>query len=281
MLYEYTHATVNEPQLVAMGENMRPLLLAISAIALFFAGPLHSASIMPAFDNTLPAGWDIDRYDPDFFGYAGPFQGRNNVLEIRIDESDNQANRPPGFSSSFYNTQGRQYGIDHTTAGAGSILSADLWIPSSWSDELTYGTRRTDMWGIMTDGSSVVDYPIIGFTNEGNTPRFRIWDATSWVDLLVLPVYDTWNSFAMLFTGTSFEYYVNQQLVYIDQTTAGALGYQGIIMQGSVYDQGRGNYQIYWSNSLPQNDQVPEPGTITLMLIGLGMLLGRRKLRGV
>ena len=82
----------------------------------------QAAPIMPDF-STVPAGWTTDRYAPNSFANVGTYQGRNDVLGIGISSADSLPNRPAGFQSSFYNTQGKAHAA---AGGAGSVLSADL-----------------------------------------------------------------------------------------------------------------------------------------------------------
>ena len=72
------------------------------------------------------------RYAPNSFSDVGTYQGRSDVLGIGISSAQSSANRG-GQSSTFYNTQG--YGEPVLFApGAGSVLSADLYISSSMAD---------------------------------------------------------------------------------------------------------------------------------------------------
>ncbi|WP_027192610.1 PEP-CTERM sorting domain-containing protein [Fundidesulfovibrio putealis] len=238
-------------------------------------------SIMPDFAD-VPNGWVTDRYQPNTFANIGTFQGRDNVLEIGINRAQGISARPGAYQSMFYNTQGMNYAL---TGGIGSVLSADLWIEESWADA-SKGTVRSDMWGVMTDGSAVSGYPIIGFTNYGGAARYRVYDgdvAGGWVDLATSVSYDDWTSFAILFTGTSFEFSINGSLVYTDTTIANTIGFSAAIMQAyNFFDPALGslvanNYEARWSNT-PAPTATPEPGTMILMGVGvLGAVFMRRR----
>ncbi len=247
-----------------------------------FGASLPGASIiMPDFADA-PAGWTVDRYAPDSFADIGTFEGREDVLGITISTDDGLSSRPAAYQSTFYNTQGMQYVL---TGGAGSLLSAALYIPSAWTDpsDPGYGSYRTDMWGVMTDGSSVTDYPIIGFTNYGGAPRYRIWEENldDWVDLDTPVQANSWTDFGILFTGTSYIYLINGTPVYTDTTVNGSTAFSAMIMQAynfagdpSISGAQARNYTAFWSNAA-----VPEPGCWAMFAGGLGLLVFRRRRR--
>jgi hypothetical protein len=243
--------------------------LVLIALGFVMTSALARADLMPSFAD-VPTGWTTDRYEPTSFANVGTFQGRSDVLGIRITSAGDFANRGSGYQTTFYNTQGRQ----HVAIGlAGSFISADLFIPQEWSNPAN-GNVRTDMWGVMTDGSAVSDYPIIGFTNYGGPARLRVWDDTGWVDLETPVAYDAWTSFTIAFTGTSYKYSINGNNVFTDATINGTTGFSNVIMQGynfadpSISNTVLKDYTAHWSNTV----SVPEPGFYSSVLsLGMGM----------
>jgi hypothetical protein len=249
-------------------------IIRLVAVAAFAVPAVASAiELMPDYSG-LPAGWVTDRYEPASFSNVGVFQGRNDVLGIAISDAQSLANRPAGYQSAFYNTQGRQHAV---SGGVGSTLSADLWIDASWEDAAN-GSVRTDMWGIMTDGAAVSEYPIIGFTNYGGSARLRFWDSEvpgAWVDLATPINYGAWNAFSIEFTGLSLVYSVNGAVVGTDNTVNGSTGFTAVIMQAYNFgDPGITgatlvDYTAHWSNAQPGN--VPD-GAATAGLLGFALL---------
>jgi hypothetical protein len=235
---------------------------------------VNAAEVMPDFSG-VPTGWTVDRYDPTSFTNVGTYQGRADVLGIEITSAGDSVNRG-AQSGSFYNTQGRQYAL---SSGVGSVLSADLFIPSLWSDA-SLGSVRTDMWGIMMDNAAAVSaYPIIGFTNYGGAARLRVYDgdllggAGDWVDLGNAIAYDAWTSLSIELTASSFIYSVNGTTVYTDNTTGGSTSFDATIMQAYNFAdpaiQGATpiDYTAHWSN---KGQSVPDGGT-TLVLLGCAL----------
>lgn len=258
--------------------------LRLSLLAAFaFVTSLHGTSIiMPDFAD-VPTGWVVDRYGPQSFSNVGTYQGLDNVLGIQITSAEGYTARPAGYQDTFYNTQGRQYAV---SGGADTALAAALFIPSAWSDP-SNGSVRTDMWGVMTDGASITGYPIIGFTNYGGSPRYRVWDDTGgvWDDLPTPVTYDAWTAFGIIFTGSSYVYTIDGSPVLTDTLINGSTGFSATIMQAynfygdpSIEGANPVDYTAYWSNSTL--DPTPEPGTWGLLSGGLivtGLLFRRRE----
>lgn len=251
------------------------------ALLLSLAGPLAAVELMPNFAN-VPTGWTTDRYEPASFSNVGIYQGRGDVLGIAISEAEGFGNRG-GQNSTFYNTQGRKHLI---TGGAGDSLSADLFIESAWATEAN-GTIRTDMWGTMDDGTNITAYPIIGFTNLGDTARFRVWDGDTadWVNLAATVQFGEWNSLSMMLDGSDFVFSVNGAVAYTDTTTGGTTAYREVIMQAYNFfgadpafnglDVNPVAYTAHWANVGAA--AVPAPGTLVLAAAGLLAFGARRR----
>jgi hypothetical protein len=245
--------------------------------ALLAAASLHAGEIMPSFAGA-PAGWSVDRYAPAGFADVDTFQGQPDVLAITIDASGNLANRPAPYRSTFYNTQGEGHPISGTF---GDMISAALYIPSTWSDPSDFGNVRTDLWGVMTNGTPTpTNYPIVGFTNYGGAPRYRVWDDTAgvWIDLDIPVLYDQWTGFGIALTANSIVYSINGSDVWTLTNIGTTNAFSEVIMQAYNFaDPSRTNtnpqpYTADWSST------APEPGPAVLVLGG-GLLVAVGKLR--
>src|ERR1017187_2285686 len=259
---------------------MKRLLLLLTV---GFAGGIAAhADLMPSFVN-VPTGWTTDRYAPASFANVGTYQGRSDVLGIGISSADALALRPAGYNNYFYNTQGKSYVI---SGGAGSSISADLYIQSGW-DNGANGNVRSDMWGVINDPSAPsLQYPIIGFTNYGGAARYQVWDETiGWVALATPVCYGGWAMCSIEYTGASYQFFINGIDVYSD-TAIGTTttGFGAVIMQaynfgdpGTVPGANAADYTAHWSNPSDTSAAVPEPSS--WLLLGSAALLVSRKIR--
>jgi hypothetical protein len=182
-----------------------------------------------------PGAWYVDRYAPN--GFVSASLGGNNRLKHSILQTDTQV-------SAFYNTQGRKYDIDGSTA-----MSIDLYVPMDWA---TSGRRMAGFWGTAVNGANVITgYPIIEFTSDGGVPRFRVWNSTgsgSWVDL-GLPTgfaYDQWYTLEMaLLSNGDFMYSVGDLSLTVPGLSTVSIS--NVILQGYNHTPGL-TYDIYWDN---------------------------------
>ena len=258
--------------------------MALAVVSIVSAQTANAAPIVPSFVGA-PAGWTVDRYQPNKFEDVGTVNGRDNVIEIGISDVQGATTRG-GQSGSFYNTQGMKHGV---SGGAGSVIAADLWVDPMWNPNSTSQqgpTVRTDLWGLLGAEPGDAAYPIIGYTNLGNLGgRFQAWDADfGWVTLGGAVNYGAWNSLSITYTGTAFEFRVNGNLEFTDNTVnANPMQFSDVFLQAynyhgaNVVDANAQNYSAYWANA--QQD-VPEPMSMTLLGLGLiGAGIARRRQR--
>jgi hypothetical protein len=211
----------------------------------------------PLSPTQAPGVFYTDRYPPFLFE-SSFFDGDFRLLH-QINVADSAANRPPAFSSGFYDTQGRKFDIN---SGVGSSVSIDLFIGSDWGTN----PRRADLWLTTFDSlNDISGFPILGFANTDGVPAgdtFRVFVQDTdqnpsngftpgWVNL-GLPggfAYGKWYTLRVTLTGASYFFEVidggTTVLSYTDAITFGSVLIGNTIIQafnfGSTYD-------VYWDN---------------------------------
>jgi hypothetical protein len=222
--------------------------------------------------SQAPGVWYTDRYAPA--GFASPvfFDGDNRLLHS-ISAADGADNRPGSFSGAFYNTQGRKYDLEAATVK----MSIDLYIPADWA---TTGARMAGFWGTAVDATDAVSaYPIVEFTSDAATPRFRAWEANgTWIDM-GLPsgfAYDSWQTLeiAKLASG-EFKYTVGDLTATTTMMGPASVEIANVILQGHNSQAGV-SYDIHWDNL--STSLVPEPASLAMVGSGLlGLIAVRRR----
>ena len=240
---------------------------------LFGASTAFAVGFTDSFGGPgINPGWITDRYEPAGFSSVG---GR---LEIDISDADSAANRPAGYSSIFYNTQGRQR----------EALVSGLWTLSGeievGSDVTGNNLRRADLWGRTGAVGTETDaeYFILGYRNFDPLDPFnsssasigsawRVWDGDTvngWVDIGT-SVTAGWHDVSISYTGSSILYQLDGVPVYTD-TTLGTLTADFTTAYAQAYNFDAGDYTARFDNI---NVSVPEAGaTSPLLATGLGFI---------
>ena len=249
----------------------------------------------PALSPTqAPDTWYTDRYAPAEFksisdptGEAALTGGKVLLHGIRV--ADGADNRPGGYASSFYNTQGRKY--DTIANSVGTYWSADLYVPTDWQ---TSDRRMAGLWATTMDPNDQISgYPIVEFASDSSNPRFQFYTQDvnqdpndgfqpGFVDL-GLPTdfdYGEWYRLTVLLTATDYQATVQAVtgsstdiVSYSDQITFGSVRAANIILQGHNTQTGV-SYDIYWDNV---TTAIPLPMALPAGLAALGALSIRRR----
>ena len=198
--------------------------------------------------SQAPGIWYTDRYAPDSF-YV---DGNDSILVHLIDAADGTSNRPGSYSSAFYDTQGRKYDLENTTA----MLSIDLYVPAAWAST---GRRMAGMWGTVFDSANAISgYPIIEFVSDNADPRFRLYDNGVWLDM-DLPCdfqYDEWHTLRIeILPAGEFRFSVDDLRMVSTNFGTGHSYFGNIILQGHNNAAGV-TYEINWDNFI--NGSGPE-----------------------
>lgn len=223
--------------------------------------------------SQAPGVWYTDRYAPAGFSSPDFFDGDNRLLHS-ISAADSADSRPGAYSSAFYNTQGRKYDLEAATVK----MSIDLYIPAAWA---TTGARMAGFWGTAVDAlNAVTAYPIVEFTSDTATPRFRAWDNGVWADM-GLPTgfaYDAWQTLGIeSLPSGEFKYTVGDLTMTAGVGALGSVEIDNVILQGHNSQAGV-TYDIHWDNL--STSVVPEPASLALLSLGsLGLFVVRRRQR--
>jgi hypothetical protein len=225
--------------------------LAASAVPAFAMSPVYftdkmdSAPVLSAAQ--APNAWYVDRFAPASFE-STTFDGQPR-LRVGISTNDSAANRPLGFDSTFYNTQGRKFDINTPVE---SYIAGDLYVAADWATH----NRRSDLWATTFDATPTdppAGYPIFGFVHNNSAAPdqngFRVFDQTNGWTMVPLPAgfaYGTWHNLRIELHADSFKYYLDNQLVYTDPVTGGSTTFGNMMVQ--AYNFGDEDYSAYWDN---------------------------------
>ena len=255
--------------------------------ALAFAALPFSAlaQFVDTFSMIDPA-WVPNRFAPA--GFTSVFFNGDDRLQLTIDQTGSTGNRPFGFDSAFYNTQGMQRSAD--IAGLWS-LSAQVYVSSAFNTT-TGSLVASELWGHSGTTPAGGAYLILGFTNASPTDalnlaaadrsfRFQAFDSNTgnWFDLGVPSgfIFDTWHTLTGTSTGSAFEYRIDGALVLSNPTSAGNDLLSGMIQGINFGDSA--SYSVYWDNAIASASAIPEPATNAFIaaLGALGLAVWRRR----
>jgi hypothetical protein len=230
----------------------------IAVLAACFVVAPTFAQLTEAFDS-IDAGRVTDRYEPN--GFTSAFFDGDNRLKLGICTADAVNNRPSGFSSTFYNSQGRKRALGDI--GGNWRVSIDMYISAAM---LTRTTRwEGDLWVRDNNpGESQAFYPSMwigrydanDFISGTNLKTY--FGAFDGADASLIEVEQTsltagWNTMTIAYNGTSFEHYFNGNLFYTSQpgsvspfNAAGTVFVQGVNFSNSTINGD--SYSLYFDN---------------------------------
>lgn len=195
--------------------------------------------------------WSIDRFKPELGKTPVEFVSQSTAPDATTNTLKHSITSNNGYpaGNNFYNTQGRRIAV-HPSSLETEI---DLFVPSDWA---TTGRRMAGFWGEAFNASNALSaYPILEFTSDSGTPRFRVFDNGTWADL-GLPsgfVYDQWVTLRMkVLPDGEFRFTVSTlqgNLTYtsVNLSSFGSTHFENIILQGHNTELGV-DYDIYWNN---------------------------------
>lgn len=262
-----------------MSLSFRHLIVALTGIAALSSAAAVQANQTFDFSTPVVTGatqspgvWYTDRYAPAGFSSPVSFDGGDR-LQQSISAADGASSRPGPFSSAFYNTQGRKYDLEAATVK----MSIDLYVPAAWQST---NARMAGFWGTGVDNTDAVSsYPILEFTSDSATPRFRGWEADgSWIDL-GLPTgfaYNTWQTLEITkLPSGEFNYAVGDKSATTLLMGPATTEIANVILQGHNSQNGV-TYDIHWDNLA--TSVVPEPASAAMAGVAvLGLLAARRR----
>jgi hypothetical protein len=271
-------------------KTTRRLTLAAAVLGLLAAaGPARAGTVI-SFDSpgdvvlsSTPASgtWYPDRYAPNGFASGETGGGRTGVLTESISSNDAAADRPPTYSGTFYNTQGRTFQLPAGTTST----SIEMYVDPAWQSlnqtvpAVSTG-RLASFWGVADDsGNNPLAYPIIEFNNNtdgSGTSGFRLWNdaAGVWENVAGFTGYGQWYTLGISLSGGVISYAIDGTPVGTDPYVGTATILGEVILQG--YNAGN-SYDISWDNlSAPQASisAVPEPPALIPASMALVLCAG-------
>ncbi|MDL2363026.1 MAG: hypothetical protein QFB86_01430 [Patescibacteria group bacterium] len=181
------------------------LLLVIVGMTLR-ANAVSSTTTFNFTQAELNDNWGPERIIPSG-GYSsvGPFAGRTNVAEIRID-SFNSA------TDTYHRTEGikTKYGATDNFSKPGNLgqsVSVDLYLDPVWGTKAV----RAGMWSVGDNGSNGTDagnYPfgILEFAHVEGYEGFRFAGNNNWVKTRAFEGYGKWVTLNVSLDSTSHKY---------------------------------------------------------------------------
>jgi len=206
--------------------------------------------------------WSVDRAAPASFSVV------NNELQMVIDGSTE------GNTDNFHDTRGMNMTISQS-----NYLSIDMFVDENWTNT---GERYGGLWVVGyssyfdSNGWGSNTYPILEYQVDDNgVGGIAQWD--SWYgwnsSLSNLFQVNEFNNLKFIIGTAGVEYYINNQLIYVDTMTKTEY-FSKVILNAK--NEGS-NFTVRYDNLTYGNIAVPEPSTLVIFALGLMGLVSRRK----
>jgi len=222
-------------------------LVAPAALVLLAAGAASGATAVdytevPLTQAELDANWGTDRAAPSGGHGSVTFDGRSDVLEVRIDPDLRST------GSSFYYTEGLKRDVPDVDAA-----KIDLYVDPAWlgTGTATAPDVRAGFWGVGENAGAAMSYPIAEFTTagDGGYVGWRVWDSsTGWVNLPQVPVEAGWTTISVVLDEANDQFDLT---IGDDGATSSALGATSlgsVIVNSYNYGPGSQPYDVRWSD---------------------------------
>ncbi len=246
---------------------MQKILLSLFMLVTFVSPTFATLTTIEFNNGDSLADWSIDRAAPSDYGIV------NNQLQMDIGG--------PLNNNDFYNTQGIQLSF----GSQANYLGVDMYVDSSWTTAERFG----GLWGIGYSNLFDVNnwsgegktYPILEYkVDQAGDGAIAVWDSYyGWSASSDAFILDDFNRLEFFVTNSGIEYFINNNLVYVDSMS------ETEYLTGAILNaKNEGNpFTVLYDNLTYGNVDVapvPEPSTMLLVGAGLGGLaLYRRKNR--
>ncbi|MGH8965828.1 MAG: hypothetical protein ACRDXB_10940, partial [Actinomycetes bacterium] len=223
-----------------VGAITLPLALGLGAAAAYGVTAVDYTEI-PLTQGELAANWSTDRAVPSGGYESVTFDGRSDVLEVRIDK-DNRATSPSGF---LY-TEGILRQVDAVAA-----TKIDLYVDQDWLDKGT--DVRAGFWGVgHDDNGDRTAFPIIEFTTagDGDFTGWRVWDdLTGWHNHPEIP-YEPgeWSTLEIELNEAEGTFDLAIDGSPATSPAAGSTNLGEVIVNSFNYGPDAQSYDVHWSN---------------------------------
>lgn len=220
-------------------------LAAPAALVLLTGGTAYAATTVdytevPLTQQEIDDNWITDRAAPSGGHGSVSFEGRSDVLEVRIDPDARSDDSP------FYYTEGLKRDV-----GDADAARIDLYVDPEWAGTFSPPDVRAGFWGVGEDDSQTpVAYPIAEFTTAGSEGYvgWRVWDSsTGWVNHPEIPVEPGWTTLELVLDEANDEFDVTIGGHAATSAALGSTSLGAVIVNSYNYGPGSDSYAARWS----------------------------------